>query len=579
MTAATVPLLDAALHYRQLWGAPVIPVNDHKQPLCDWGQWRYGGQTESAVTELFSRPSYGLALLLWPASALVVIDRDGPHAEQTWLSTGIVTPQTARVYTPHGVHDYYRMPPGVDCDEVDRKVRIVTARECGCVKPCGVDILVKGYTVAPPTPRYREDPDCLLEPSMIACLPNAVLDLMRHATADDNDHGFTVGEKINDGERNSTLYRMARSLKAKGLSFPAILAALKAENEARCQPPLAAEEVEQIARHAFEQPDRPAFAANDNGDASTGEPQAKGSGDALDLSEAVVDYREMLSLELPERRRYLAWLAEKSIALIFGERGVGKTMLGLSLATSLPTGHDFLKWPVSEPVGVLYVDGEMALEELRTRATALLTEPPTAPLMFLTAELMFHKLNRDLTLTDDATRVAVTQILEANPAIRVVIFDNISSLFNGIDEDSKRAWEPIAAWLVKLRHRGLATVLVHHSGKGGQQRGTSGREDAVNTVIKLERPAGYDAREGCRFELRFTKSRSVKGEEVAPLDVRLGEQSGRLTWTYTTLEESKLDQVKALLADGETSVSNIAEELGISKGYASKLLRKARGGQ
>ena len=38
---------------------------------------------------------------------------------------------------------------------------------------------------------------------------------------------------------------------------------------------------------------------------------------------------------------------------------------------------------------------------------------------------------------------------------------------------------------------GSKTVLfVHHSGKGGQQRGTSRREDVLDTVIALRYPKG-----------------------------------------------------------------------------------------
>lgn len=300
------------------------------------------------------------------------------------------------------------------------------------------------------------------------------------------------------------------------------------------------------------------------------------------MVDAVVTFEELLRLEMPERKQHLAWLKEGSLVMVFGPRGIGKTMLQLGLAAGLVTGTKFLAWEVTAPVGVLYIDGEMPLDELRTRTTALLSDLPKAPLHFLTSEVVFSKTQRDLTLTSVAVQDEITAMLDAHPEIQVVILDNISSLFVGIDEDRKRDWEPISAWLVRLRHRGLSVVLVHHAGKGGNQRGTSGREDALDVVIQLDRPSQYDAREGCHFELRFTKSRSVKGQDVAPLDVRLNEDTGRVQWKFAPLEESKLDQVIRLLEDGITSPSDVAEELGITKGYASKLLRKAKalaGGQ
>lgn len=86
-----------------------------------------------------------------------------------------------------------------------------------------------------------------------------------------NGHGtrFTVPEAILDGKRNDILFRLARSLKARGLSFEAILAALRAENTVRCTPPLDDAEVEGIAGKAYKQADRPEFTANGNGVAAT----------------------------------------------------------------------------------------------------------------------------------------------------------------------------------------------------------------------------------------------------------------------------------------------------------------------
>ena len=58
--------------------------------------------------------------------------------------------------------------------------------------------------------------------------------------------------------------------------------------------------------------------------------------------------------------------------------------------------------------------------------------------------------------------------------------------------------------------------------------------------------------------------------------MRLEERDGQLQWSYKTLEDSRFDLVKRLLEEGVTSPTEIAEELGITKGYASKLVRKAR---
>lgn len=303
------------------------------------------------------------------------------------------------------------------------------------------------------------------------------------------------------------------------------------------------------------------------------------SSSSPDLTEVAIEYHDLLRLEIIKSGRHLPWLPERSIIMVHGPRGDGKTWYALSLTTALVTGSSFLKWSVTAPVGVLYVDGEMALDELRQRATSLMTTTPQAPLWFLTGEVVFNKLECDLVLSSESMRDATMRILDAHPEIRVVILDNVSCLFAGIDEDKKRDWEQINAWLIRLRHRGLAVVLIHHSGKGGQQRGTSGREDSLDTVVRLDRPADHDASDGCHFELRFTKCRSVKGEDVTPLDVQLGDKGGILQWTFKTLEESKIHKATRLFEEGVTSPTDLAEELGITKGYASKMLRKIRAQQ
>lgn len=296
------------------------------------------------------------------------------------------------------------------------------------------------------------------------------------------------------------------------------------------------------------------------------------------LASALLEYAALVTLDIPTRKHYLPWLPEGGNLMVYGPRGIGKTFFELSLTASLVTGTPFLKWTINEPVGLLYIDGEMQLDELRGRMTNLLPEPPKAPLHFLSSEMVFHRLKRDLILSSQEVRDEVIGILDAHPEIRVLIFDNISTLFTGIDEDKKREWEPIAGWFIRLRHRGLATVLVHHAGKGGQQRGTSGREDALDTVIALSRPSTHEAKDGCHFEVKFEKCRSVKGDDVGPLDVKLIDTGKPFTWTYKDLEKSKEEQVKELLKDGITSNAEIAEALGITRAYVWKLRKKIEKG-
>jgi hypothetical protein len=291
------------------------------------------------------------------------------------------------------------------------------------------------------------------------------------------------------------------------------------------------------------------------------------------LAASLVSFTEMLALKLEPRKPYMDWLTERSLVMVYGPRGVGKTMALLGLSVSLATHTPFLKWAVSQPVGVLYVDGEMSLEELRTRAVALAGGHIPTRMAFLPSELVYARSGHDLTLTCEHRRQEVEAMLEARPDLRVLVLDNVSCLFPGISEDKKQDWEPINAWFIRLRHRGLTVLFGHHAGKGGQQRGTSGREDALDVVLALTRPPGRQAKDGCHFHLRFEKSRGVKGQTVEDLDVRLEETPEGFGWTQAPLEYRRQERIRDMLLDGMPP-RGIADELGITASYVYRRKRE-----
>ena len=295
--------------------------------------------------------------------------------------------------------------------------------------------------------------------------------------------------------------------------------------------------------------------------------------DRTGLDACVVGFTELLTMDIPERAKIFVWLPEGGITMVYGGRGIGKTFFTLSLAASVSSGVPFLKWgEPSKTVGVLIVDGEMALSDLRARLTSLLIKKPIEPVMIISSEVAFAKTERDINLVDGDQRNDILSILDENKEIRLVIIDNISCLFSGIRESSKDDWEKITPWLLAMRRRSVAVVLVHHAGKGGDQRGTSGREDLLDTVIKLE-PVNRSPNEGARFIVNFTKSRGAYGAEVKAFEASLDLESNEL-WTWKPIEESNYERMLTLAGEGVSSVTDMAEELGISKGMVSRLKKQ-----
>jgi hypothetical protein len=129
----------------------------------------------------------------------------------------------------------------------------------------------------------------------------------------------------------------------------------------------------------------------------------------------------------------------------------------------------------------------------------------------------------------------------------LVIVDSLSTVARGLRENEADAFGPVQSWLLALRAAGRWVLLVHRAGKGGAQRGTSRKEDVLDTVISLSRPPGYSAAEGARFEVRFTKSRGFWGLDAEPFEARLAD--GQWTTAAIVAEDSD-EALSALRAEG-----------------------------
>ena len=121
----------------------------------------------------------------------------------------------------------------------------------------GVDVRGDGgYVVAPPSVlsdgslyEWAVSPFDLENP--LSDRDSAVNFIVTEINRESNNTApLTIPEKISKGKRNDTLYRLACSLQAKGISDAAILAAVQAENAAKCDPPLGDSEVLKIIQSA-----------------------------------------------------------------------------------------------------------------------------------------------------------------------------------------------------------------------------------------------------------------------------------------------------------------------------------------
>ena len=251
-------LARAARWYAEKLGWRVFPLHSIRQGRCSCGapNCKSPGKhprTPRGCTDASSDPGAVAAWWKrWPdahvgvatGAGLVVVDIDPRHGgDDTFVDlkrTHGALPDTLEVLTgSDGRHIYLRVP-------ADASV----TNSAGVLGP-GVDVRGEGgYVVAPPSGHisggtYRWESSSRPEEITIAEAPEAWLNAMRARPKLRALPGG--GEPIAEGGRNEALFRRGAFMRAARFEREGIVAALLAENDAHCNPPLDPAEVKAIA--------------------------------------------------------------------------------------------------------------------------------------------------------------------------------------------------------------------------------------------------------------------------------------------------------------------------------------------
>lgn len=285
-----------------------------------------------------------------------------------------------------------------------------------------------------------------------------------------------------------------------------------------------------------------------------------------------MDVHQLLAMHIPPREFVLdPAIPQKGLSMVYSGRGVGKTQIAVGISIAVSTGTPFLKWASPKPRRVLHVDGEMAAADLRERFKRIIdssdVKPEPGMLEILTADLIEFGIGN---LASPDVQAELDPWLDG---VELLILDNLSSLTHVIRDNDAESWNPIQEWLLRLRRRGVSVCVFHHAGKGGEQRGTSRREDVLDISISLRHPSDYVPAEGARFEVHFEKSRGVFGDCVRPFEAKMEVLNDKTIWTTREIEDVNYSRVKALL-DDDLSVRDIADETGISKSTVHRLKKQ-----
>nr|WP_308588005.1 AAA family ATPase [uncultured Desulfovibrio sp.] len=290
-----------------------------------------------------------------------------------------------------------------------------------------------------------------------------------------------------------------------------------------------------------------------------------------------ISMEEFLLSTLPERDYLLhPVIPEQGIVMLVAKRGIGKTFTALHMSLSVAGGLSLFNWHAPKARRVLYVDGEMPAISMQERLAALATgmaAPPHAMQNFsiITPDIQSRPM------PDLATTYGQQALEPFLAGVDLLVLDNLATLCRTGKENESQSWTPMQTWLLDLRRRGMAVLLVHHAGKSGDQRGTSAREDIMDTVISLRRPTTYSVAEGARFEVHLTKARGIVGEDAMPFEVHLRSEGNQLIWDVNELVNVQAEQLKQLLAEG-FSIRDCADEMGVSKSVVHRLKKKLEEG-
>ena len=295
---------------------------------------------------------------------------------------------------------------------------------------------------------------------------------------------------------------------------------------------------------------------------------------------------QLLARNLPPRRQVIEpWLRDGETAMIWAASGVGKTMLCLSLALAVAGGGRVAEWSAPEPGPVLYVDGEMNVQDLQDRiahlldtgAVELTEEGRKAALGNLLIEARQDQEPGSIfyDLTQEETRQTIRQKAQRMGA-QLVILDNMTTLTDGLeDENDATKFKSLQGFFMEMKQAGVALILVHHANKGGKQlRGSTALEATFEVVLGLTKPTIAPIGTAA-FVTRFDKFRGKGDQRTQPLSWRLANEG----WEVEQAEPEDLSEdpvIVALRSLNFTTQKELAEAVGIDQANVSRRIKKAK---
>jgi putative DNA primase/helicase len=224
--------------------------------------------------------------------------------------------------------------------------------------------------------------------------------------------------------------------------------------------------------------------------------------------------------DIPAADRLLGELVTTTTRIfLVGSTGLGKTLLALGMACGMASGRGFLHWRAERAARVLYIDGEMPAELIKTRSIDALRRlggsRPRGNLFIFARDseeefaMMFPTLGRFAPLNTKEGKDFILELIKAIGGVDVVIFDNVMSLISG-DQKDEVPWTETLPLVSELTSMRIGQIWADHTGHNkDRQYGSSTkawRFDAVGLMAALQ----DDQKE--QREVAFTLSFEAPGK-------------------------------------------------------------------
>lgn len=467
--------LEAALVYAS-WGWLVLPVvSNGKQPATAHGI-KDATCDEAKIKRWWeTNPDLNVGIACGKESALTVFDIDprngGEDDWQRWLEAHGELPEgIVQLTAGGGFHMLCHYRPEI--------------RSCKLVE--GVDLLSDGrYFVACPSTiegrsyewEASSDPFEGVAPSTIPEEWISKIGGQRKVSDSSN---------LIQGNRNSGLSALAGAMRHHGMTEAEILAAIGVANEQRCEIPLPASEIRQIAKSVSRyEPESDTAAA-----CALGTMAAEALLDGLTDEQEYHFTRGTSLINQPSPIPWLVkgWIPAYSTSMIFGESGAGKTFVALDIACCIATGRSWCGLNVKQGLAA-YLAGE-GNYGIRQRLASWCRDKGETELDNLLVS------NKAIAMD---TRDAAKEILSAlnqmeGPPPEVIFVDTINAHMAGDENTAKDTRAMLNSCGVVSAATGASVVLIHHVGHGegakGRARGSSAWKGALDSSIYVSEKGG-----------------------------------------------------------------------------------------